>query len=75
MDSPLEEGRWYRLRTQVGTQRYERESVLQYLGMDGYDMLFNARPLAGTQRLSPASLVSTEALVGPQRPVINRIVR
>lgn len=55
----LEPGKRYRLIHQIPPQRYDRESVMDFLGVGGAGaddgrLLFSARPLAGTQSFKPS---------------------
>lgn len=59
MDAPeLEIGRWYRIVYRIeGVYNVPRVAVMQYLGTQTRgpltELIFNLRPLAGTQSLEP----------------------
>jgi hypothetical protein len=59
----------YRIRTLTGQQKFEREHLMTYLGVDGNgDLQFNARPFAGTQTLREVDIT----LITPVRPSAGR---
>lgn len=60
------EGKRYRVRYRLATQRYDREMVAQYLGAHDrswnsarVEHLFNLRPLAGTTTLLETDIVGS----------------
>jgi hypothetical protein len=63
MDAPeLEIGRWYRIVYRIeGIHNVPRVAVMQYLGTQARgpltELIFNLRPLAGTQSLEPRWLI------------------
>lgn len=52
----LTKGQKYRVLHKSESQRYTRESVLVLLDRDGNELIFDARPVAGTQKM-PVSWV------------------
>jgi hypothetical protein len=60
----FQEGNVYRMQIVIpGVYRRPRERVLTYLGKDAYgELVWNARPAAGTQRLNVDWIVSAEDL-------------
>lgn len=69
---------YYKIRHRNPLQRYDRKSVMQYLGIDertlgsarGVVHLFNARPTFGTQSLDDSDIISVEA-VPQQQTYVN----
>jgi hypothetical protein len=59
-------GHEYLVRTKFSSQQYQREWRMSFLGndQDGTQFIFNARPAAGTQTLTPDSIFATKDL-GP----------
>ncbi len=62
----LKVGQMYRIVFVTG-QMYSREAVFKYLGEDDDDLLFSARPRAGTQRVSKSTI---QELWETTRPVM-----
>jgi hypothetical protein len=71
----LEPGQRYLLRYRSQTQRRDRTAVMVYLGGDGDELLFDARPAAGTQRLPRAWARSVEPVAADTPAHINRTAR
>jgi hypothetical protein len=71
----LVRGQRYRLRYRSETQRRDRTAVMVYLGADGDQLLFDARPAAGTQRMPRAWLRAVEPVPADTPAHINKIVR
>lgn len=66
----LVKGQKYKVRHRIiGVQRYDRESVMTYLGMDQtlQETQWNARPAAGTEGLRPQNIIAIEP-VSPETP-------
>ena len=56
-------GHEYIIRTRDGLQKYPREHKMSYLGTDDNSMgelVFNARPFAGTQHFRASSIVASK---------------
>ncbi len=66
-------GQRYHLRYRSTTQRRDRGAVMVYLGDDGDDLLFDARPAAGTQRMPRGWLRAADAVPADTPPYINKI--
>ena len=68
----------YRLRSQSSQQRYPREAVMTFLGMDGDNYFFSARPVAGTQTLNAAmvrEVILVEHVNKNTEHYLNKIIR
>jgi hypothetical protein len=52
----------YRVRYQLPQQRIMREAVMKFLGSEEYHLIFDLRPLAGTQRV-PRSCIKSAVQV------------
>lgn len=68
---------WYKIRHRAQGQRYDRKSVMQYLGVDPYSIdagrtihMWNARPTAGTQGMLDSDIISVEKVDKPDKPFI-----
>jgi hypothetical protein len=59
----------YRVTHRSDAQRFNRVSVMDYLGESGSDYVFNARPVAGTQTMPQAWLIDAE-LVRKDTPIV-----
>jgi hypothetical protein len=68
-------GQRYRLRYRSSTQRLDRSAVMVYLDADGENLLFSARPAAGTQQIPRTWLLSVEAVPADTPVYLNRIER
>lgn len=73
----MEKGKWYEIRHRNPLQRFDRKSVMQYLGVDEKMLrpayvvhLFNARPVAGMQSLMDTDIISVQERP-PQQPYVN----
>jgi len=66
-------GQWYRLRYRSTTQRLDRSAVMVYLGTDGDQLLFDARPAAGTQHIPQAWLQAVEPVPADTPPYLNKV--
>lgn len=74
----LEKYKWYKIRHRTpGIQKYDRKSLMQYLGIDERSIdaghvvhLFNARPTAGTQSLPESSIISVEEVPATTKPYV-----
>ncbi len=71
----LVRGQRYRLRYRSETQRRDRSAVMVYLGADGDQLLFDARPAAGTQRMPRTWLRAVEQVPVDTPAHINKITR
>lgn len=62
----MDKGKWYKIRHRNSTQKFDRKSVMQYLGIESHAVniahVFNARPTAGTQVLMDTEIISVEAM-------------
>jgi hypothetical protein len=65
----------YRLRYRSETQRRDRTAVMVYLGEDGDQLLFDARPAAGTQRMPRVWVLGVEPVPANTAAYINRVAR
>ena len=68
-------GERYRLRYRSETQRRDRTAVMVYLGADGDEFLFDARPAAGTQRLPRVWVLGVEPVPASTPVYLNRVAR
>jgi len=68
-------GERYRLRYRSETQRRDRTAVMVYLGEDGDQLLFDARPVVGTQRMPRVWILGIEPVPVNTPAYINRVVR
>jgi hypothetical protein len=73
----MEKGKWYKVRHRAEGQRYDRKSVVRYLGVEAASIdrgpvehLFDARPTAGTQTLPDNEISSVEEVPKPDQPVV-----
>lgn len=57
---PLHPGMMYRIRTKSSRQKQPREHVVTFLAPNDGELLFNARPAAGTQSFAWGEIVSIE---------------
>lgn len=71
---PMIVGRRYRLRYRSGTQRRDRTAVMVYLGADGEALLFDARPVAGTQRMPRAWIREVQRVPADTPPHLGKVV-
>lgn len=69
--------KWYTIRHRSHGQKFDRKSVMQYLGVEEQSIVqrnlkhaFNARPVAGTQSLYDDDIISVEEVEKPDRPII-----
>jgi hypothetical protein len=70
---PLEPGQRCLLLYRSETQRRDRTAVMVYLGEDGDRLLFDARPMAGTQRIPRVWIRDVEPVAADTPAHINRI--
>ncbi len=66
-------GQRYRLRYRSATQRLDRSAVMVYLGADGDQLLFNARPAAGTQHMPWAWLRAVKPVPADTPAYLNKV--
>lgn len=72
---PMIEGRRYLVRYRSATQRYDRTAVMVYLGEEGDTLLFDARPVAGTQQMPRPWLRAVEPVSAEMPAHINKVIR
>lgn len=70
----LVEGVKYRIEYRSETQIKPRQAVMVYLGRDGSDLLFSARPVAGTQHLPVVWLRAVEQVDPATEAYVNRVL-
>lgn len=72
----LQRGHQYIIRTLTPPQRLAREHCLTYVGkhFSGHSLVFDARPIAGTQILDSNDIVSI-TVTHDATPYLNKIVR
>jgi len=68
-------GERYRLRYRSETQHRDRTAVMVYLGADGDQLLFDARPAAGTQRIPSIWVLGVEPVPANTPAYLNRVAR
>lgn len=73
--TPMATGQRYRVRYRSATQRRDRTAVMVYLGADGDHLLFDARPVAGTQRLPRTWVRAVEPVPADTPASINTVVQ
>lgn len=69
----MEIGKRYRIWHKSDTERSMRSSVMDYLGHDGRDYQFNARPVAGTQAVPAHWIKYIEEVYKTTPIVLNQI--
>ena len=57
----MKPGTRYYITYRYSNQRRDRAAIMDYLGEEGTDYLFSARPVGGTQRVPKAALTSEPA--------------
>lgn len=70
----LIEGKKYRVTHRSETQKKDRQSVMRFLGAEGNDLIWSARPAAGTQTMQRIWFKSAEAVLESTNPYVNRVV-
>jgi len=73
--TPLRPGQRYRVWYRGESQHLDRIAVMVFLGEDGDTLLFDARPVAGTQHLPRTWLRGSEPVPTETPACINRIRR
>lgn len=68
-------GRTYRVIHKTPRQKYPRQFVLHLLEDMGNFYYFDARPLAGTQKLFKENIISMEEVPPGTRPMVNRVMK
>jgi hypothetical protein len=67
----LSPGATYEIVTRIGAQRYNRRSVMRYLGEGRGELLFSARPIAGTQTLHRDHIIGIREVPARTRCYLN----
>ncbi len=75
MAATLVVGQRYRLRYRSTTQRLDGSAVMVYLGVDGHQLLFDARPAAGTQRMPRTWLRALDPVPAHTPAHLNKVER
>jgi hypothetical protein len=69
----LTPGDMYKVTTMIpGVQRYAREHVMKFLGMEGHEYSFSARPVAGTQQFPSSHVLNIQWVRSDTLPYMNR---
>lgn len=70
----LIEGRKYRVTHRSETQKKDRQSVMRFLEIQGNDIIWSARPVAGTQSMPVSWFKSAEPVLESTDPYVNRVI-
>jgi hypothetical protein len=70
---PLILGQRYLVRYRGETHRRDRTAVMVYLGEDGDRLVFDARPVAGTQFMPRAWVLAVEPVAADTPSHVNRV--
>lgn len=71
----LIKGKKYRVTHRSEEQKKDRQSVMRFLGADGNDLIWSARPVAGTQAMPRSWFKSADPVLESTDPYVNRVVR
>lgn len=69
----LIEGKKYRVTHRSETQKKDRQSVMRFLGAEGSNLIWSARPVAGTQSMPRSWFRSADLVLESTDPYINRV--